>query len=110
MLNGLKDSGIVMINSDKNSDEIRRQLNEENVNIISLDASKIALEVFGRLIVNTIMLGALGRVTNIVKLEIIIQATMEYLDQKKHFRKELIEKNIKAIKKGYKKVLQKNNP
>lgn len=60
------------------------------------DAVKIALEVFGRAITNTIMLGALARTTGIVSLESIGRG-MESVA----FRDAALEKNVIAVRRGY---------
>lgn len=101
VLRGLRHLGIAIINSEKSSDKIAEQLNVKNVKILTLDASRIALDIFGRLYTNTPMLGALIKVTNIVKLESAIQAISDYMNQRLHFRNELIERNIKAVQRGY---------
>lgn len=47
------------------------------------------------------MLGALVKVTGIVKLESAIQAISDYMDQRLHFGNKLIELNIEATQRGY---------
>jgi pyruvate ferredoxin oxidoreductase gamma subunit/phenylglyoxylate dehydrogenase gamma subunit len=60
------------------------------------DAIGLALEIFGRPITNTIMLGVLARTTGIVAVE-SINTGMESIA----FRDAALEKNIEAVRRGY---------
>lgn len=85
---GLKKNGVIIINSDK-------KINLDNFRTISIDATKIALDIFGRPIVNTTILGAFVKATNILSLKAVEEAIKE------RFTRELVEKNIKAIRRAY---------
>ena len=61
------------------------------------DAFGIALDLFGRTITNSIMLGAFSRTTGIVSLDSLIRG-MESVA----FRDAAVDKNIVAIQRGYK--------
>ena len=101
VLKGLKRGGITIINSVNDSKTIAEQLNTHNLRIFTLNATKIAMNIFGRLFPNTPMLGALIKITKIVKLESAIQAISEYMDQKLHSTSKIIESNIEATRIGY---------
>jgi phenylglyoxylate dehydrogenase gamma subunit len=60
------------------------------------DAFGIALEVFGRAITNTIMLGSFARTTGIVSLDALARG-MESVA----FRDAALEKNVAAVQRGY---------
>ena len=60
-----------------------------------VDASKLAREIVGKNIVNTAMLGALAKVTNIVSLKSLEEAVKE------RFEGKIAEKNIQLMKKTY---------
>jgi pyruvate ferredoxin oxidoreductase gamma subunit/phenylglyoxylate dehydrogenase gamma subunit len=60
------------------------------------DAFGIALDVFGRPITNTIMLGAFARTTGIVSLDSLAKG-MESVA----FRDAALEKNVTAVRRGY---------
>ncbi len=60
------------------------------------DAFGIALEVFGRAITNTIMLGSFARTTGIVSLDALARG-MESVA----FRDAALEKNVTAVRRGY---------
>ena len=86
--NGLGKNGVIIINSASS-----RKIN--NYKTYSIDATKIAIETFGRNIVNTAMLGAFVKATKLLSLKSIEEAIKE------KFPSALAEKNITAIRKAY---------
>lgn len=62
-------------------------------------ATEIALEIIGKNIVNTVILGAFAEFTGLVSLESLEQAIKEKFAGKKP---EIIEKNIAALRRAYK--------
>jgi pyruvate ferredoxin oxidoreductase gamma subunit len=99
-----KDSQII-INSNLSSADIFSQIKKSTKlpagltvkNIFSVDASKIALEVFGKNMVNTAMLGALSQIPGLLKIEGSIKAVKEKFSDK---GLDIVNKNIMAIKKS----------
>lgn len=87
---------VAIINTAKNKGSLRLGLPEKNIHTI--DATKIALEILGKNIVNTVILGAFAKITGLVGLESLKQAIKE----KFAGHDELIAKNIKAIEQAYK--------
>lgn len=96
VLKGATDKTLIIINTPKNKKELKIKLPPEN--IYTVDATKIALEIIGKNIVNTIILGAFAKNTGMVSLGSLKKA----IRQKFADKKELIDKNIKAIEKAYK--------
>lgn len=94
---GLKADGIVIINTKKSIDEVRNLLAFKG-KLATLDATTIARELLGVPIVNTTMIGALIRVTDIVKLE-----SMPPLLERRFAR--LAERNFKAMQKAYQEIV-----
>jgi pyruvate ferredoxin oxidoreductase gamma subunit len=94
---GLREGGIIIVNTKKSSDEIRRELDIKQ-RIATVDATKIALETLGVPIVNTTMVGALIKTTGVIKLE-----SMKEPLQKRFAR--LAERNIKTMQKAYEETL-----
>ncbi len=66
---GLKDGGMVIINSRKTPEELC--VPEQAGELVLVDASGISEELFGRSMPNTSMLGALARVTELVDKELL---------------------------------------
>jgi pyruvate ferredoxin oxidoreductase gamma subunit len=88
---GLKKDGMVIVNTNKST----KELGIEGLNVKTLDVSNLAMEVLGRDIVNTAMLGAFAGFTGEVSVEGIIKGVEE------HFSGSLAEKNIKLVKEVY---------
>lgn len=89
---GAKDDGVILINSDFEPEHF--DLNT-NAKIITVNATKIALDIIGRPIVNTVLLGAFAGASGLIAPESIKNAVME------RFPGKVGEKNAEAIQKAY---------
>ena len=94
ILSGLKEDSIIIFNHSDPSNA--KPLDRYRSYVV--DAYHIALEVIGRPIYNTAMLGALVGVTNLVKLKSVEEVI------KRRFGSKLAEINIRALKKGAEEV------
>lgn len=92
---GLKDGGIIIINSAKTPEELRRQHGFKS-QIATVDANKIAREVLGVPITNTTMIGAFLKATGIVSIE-DLKGPINH-----RFNPKLAGKNIKAMEEAFK--------
>lgn len=93
---GCSSKTLVIINTAKNKNKIEISLPKKN--IFTVDATKIALEVIGKNLVNTVILGALAKVTGLITLPSLEYAIKEKFKDK---GSDVINKNIEAIKKAY---------
>jgi pyruvate ferredoxin oxidoreductase gamma subunit len=85
-----KEKGILLINTPSRFDTTRF-----GVRIIEIDASAMALEILGKPIANTALLGALAAVWDGIKIEALKQAiTLE-------MKPSLVEKNVALLYKAY---------
>jgi 2-oxoisovalerate ferredoxin oxidoreductase gamma subunit len=95
VFNGLKDKGIAILNTPRQTLENC----PAHISIVGLiDATSLALDEIGRAIVNTCMLGVIARVTGWVSLDSVI------LSLKKYFQGELLKINEKLAMRGYESV------
>ncbi|MEE9323265.1 MAG: pyruvate ferredoxin oxidoreductase subunit gamma [Candidatus Aenigmarchaeota archaeon] len=85
---GLSRKGVILINSD-------RKVSFNHYKVYTVNATKIALEILGRPIVNTVMLGAFAKATNLITLKSLIDSIKE------RFKGDIRKKNIKAVKRAY---------
>ncbi|MFQ6136257.1 MAG: pyruvate ferredoxin oxidoreductase subunit gamma [Candidatus Hydrothermarchaeales archaeon] len=92
---GLKDEGMVIINTEKKPDEINV---DTKAKVCTADATKIALKVLGVPIVNTSMLGVFAAATGEVSLDSLKKAIMH------RFSERLAVKNVRAIETAYSKA------
>ena len=91
---GVKDGGVLVQATAKDVKELSISKLIKKVGLCN--AFHIALEVFGRSITNTIMLGALLKTTHVVSLDSLNQALEEVA-----FRDAALGKNIEAVRRGY---------
>ncbi len=96
ILKGANSKTLIIINTSKNKKDLKIKLPKEN--IFTIDATKIALDIIGKNIVNTVILGTFAKNTGMISLSSLKQA----IHQKFIDKKELINRNIKAIEKAYK--------
>ena len=94
---GLKDDGIVVINTPQTPEAVKSELNVQGT-VAAVNATDIALETIGRPIANTAILGAIVKVTGLVKLDSLIEALLEI------FKGGVGQKNVDAIKRSYDEV------
>ncbi len=95
---GLAPGGLVIVHSEKSPGEIKKELGEVNMKVYTVNAARIALDILGRPIYNTAMLGALVRVAPLVKMESLINVVTE------RFPGAVGEKNVAVIKRAYEEV------
>lgn len=94
ILTGINDETKIIINAKKN----RWEELKNKKNLYFSPATEIALEIIGKNIVNTVILGAFAKFTKLVSLESLKKAIeIKFKDK----GKEIVEKNIKAIEKAF---------
>jgi len=87
---------LAVINTAEKTENLKIDLPSKN--IFTADATKIALDILGKNIANTTILGALAGKTGIITLESLEKAIKQKFADK---GKNIINKNIKAVKKAY---------
>jgi pyruvate ferredoxin oxidoreductase gamma subunit len=102
---GLPEDGSLIINTDLAPKEMRARLKLTGRKVYTVDASGISKETLGRAMPNTPMLGAVARVTGVMKLEDMLRDNREKLTKKLRNKPELIEGNLKAIERAYKELV-----
>ena len=97
VLKGCGENTVVIINTAQPKKQIKLNLPEKN--IYTIDATKIALDIIGKNIANTVILGTFAKATDLVSLGGLEKAIKQKFSGKS---KDLINKNIQAIRKAYK--------
>ena len=95
---GLAAGGWVIVNTTKTFDELKTIIGRTDLNYAKVDATGLALEILGRPITNTAIVGAFIKVSNVMPLENIESAI------KMQFRGALVESNINVVRAVYDKV------
>ncbi|MFH0948522.1 MAG: 2-oxoacid:acceptor oxidoreductase family protein [Elusimicrobiota bacterium] len=103
VISGLSDKGAIIVNTEKSAAEMKKELNF-NGRVFVINASRIAKECFGKEIPNTPMMGALVKVTNFLEIEGVLGDTKKKLEKKFSHKPEIIDGNIKSIKRAYEEV------
>ena len=92
---GLVEDGTVVANTEKTPKELKDSLKTEKAKVYTVNATRIALDVLGRPIYNTAMLGALVKASPLVTLESLSKVVTE------RFPGAVGEKNVAVIKRAY---------
>jgi 2-oxoacid:acceptor oxidoreductase gamma subunit (pyruvate/2-ketoisovalerate family) len=95
---GLSEEGVIIVNSKDSQVEIKKLLKTDKGKVWTVPATEIAIKILGMPITNTAMLGAVARITGIVRLESLEKIVKE------RFRKDVAEKNFAVIKEAYEEV------
>ena len=90
--NGIKDDGVIIVNTTEKPESL--PINTK-AKVMTVDATKVAMDIIGSPIVNAVLLGAFAGATEEIKVESINQAI------KARFPGKVGEKNAEAIQKAY---------
>ncbi|MFN3479977.1 MAG: 2-oxoacid:acceptor oxidoreductase family protein [Thermodesulfovibrionales bacterium] len=100
---GAREDSIFIVNTSKEPSEIREKLKLlPTQKVYTLDATKIAIECFGRAMPNSPMLGAVCKVTGLVSLDALLEDVRKSFGKK--FSQKIIDGNLEATKRGYEEV------
>ncbi len=102
VLAGLREGGMLICNYPKGSEDLKAELktDELKVRVATINATKMAMEVLGRPITNTTMVGAFGGATRLITLETLVETVREW------FSGELAEKNAKLVEDAYRYMME----
>lgn len=98
---GMKKEGFLLVNTKGDKEEIKK-ITGFTGNIYVCDATGIALQHIGSPVPNMPMLGALLKLQEVVKKEILIEEFKKKMGKK--LKPEKLEANLKAIEEAYKQV------
>ena len=88
---GLKNSGKILLNTSKSSEEYARDNNVDAGLVTTLSATQLALQYLGRPVPNTALLSAFLQLTDLLPVSSLIQSLEE------RFTGDVLEKNIALI-------------
>jgi pyruvate ferredoxin oxidoreductase gamma subunit len=100
VLDGVPDTGTIIINSEKSAEEYKKKLGFKG-QVYTVDASGIAMKTIGLNKPNTPMLGALIKATEIMDFEKMLEDTTDKLKKKFKSKPEIVEGNVNAIRFAY---------
>lgn len=99
VLKGLKEGGILIINSKKTASEIRKEIPDFDGPLCVVDAERISTETLGRNFPNTPMLAAVVKASGVLDTEQFINDMRKSFEHKFSNKPEVIEGNMKALQK-----------
>jgi len=97
---GIQKDTKLIVNTDKTGDDVLEILGLEGVETWTVDATTLAIDVLGRPITNTAMLGSVVKATEVVKLDSMIEVVKARFDGK------ISELNAELVRKAYGEVKQ----
>ena len=100
---GLTDDGVIIVNSSSGPQKVREALGLKKGKVFTVNATQIAKDTIGRPIPNTPMLGALIKTSGIINLDNVLEHLKKSFGKK--FGQEIIDANIKAVKRAYEEVV-----
>ena len=101
---GLKEDGAIIINTTKDVNYIKNNLNGYKGNIYTIDAKKISLDTLGKYFPNTPMLAAIVHVTGIMSDDEFLNDMQGSFKHKFAKKPEVIDGNMKALEMSLNKV------
>lgn len=104
VLKGLKDGGILIINSKKSADEVRAELHGFDGPVCVVDAEKISTETIGRNFPNTPMLAAVVKASGVLDIDRFVEDMKKSFEHKFKGKDKIIEGNMKALERTIKEV------
>jgi pyruvate ferredoxin oxidoreductase gamma subunit len=100
---GAPDDAMFIVNTSKDPKEVREKLRARDTQkVFTINASKIAVECFGKPLPNSSMLGAIIKATGIVEMDTLLENVKKSFGKK--FAQKIIDGNLDATKRGYEEV------
>lgn len=94
--NGCDEDTLIIINTSHDKEDLNLTISQKNIHTV--DATKIALDVIGKDIANTTILGNLAKNTDLISLNGLKKGIRQKFAKK---GKDIINKNIKTVEKAY---------
>jgi len=101
---GLKKDGAIVINTTKDSDYLKNNLNGYEGEIYTIDARKVSEEALGKYFPNTPMLAAIVKVSGVMSDEDFLADMQGSFKHKFAKKPEVIEGNMKALEMALKEI------
>ena len=101
---GIPEGGTLIVNTKLPPKDIKQQLGCQGISVYTVDASGISKETIGREIPNTPMLGALIKVSKLLKLSEVLADLENKLKKKFASKPEVIKGNLDAVKRAHEEV------
>lgn len=101
---GLKEDGAILVNTQKQKEEIIPQLKGYQGKVYTIDAKKVSMEALGKYFPNTPLLAAIVKVAGIMDEEVFLKEMRSSFQHKFASKPEVIDGNMKALEMALKEV------
>lgn len=101
---GLKEDGAILVNTQKQKEEIVPQLKGYQGKVYTIDAKKVSMEALGKYFPNTPLLAAIVKVAGIMDEEVFLKEMRSSFQHKFASKPEVIDGNMKALEMALKEV------
>jgi pyruvate ferredoxin oxidoreductase gamma subunit len=101
---GVKDKGIIVVNTTSSPAELRKKLGFDHGKVFTVDATRIALDTIGRNIPNTPIIGALLKALGAVSKEHVREEIKRRMESKAG--KKMANANLKAFEQAYNEAVE----
>ncbi len=95
---GLKKEGAIIVNTDKDPEQLRAKLGGYEGKVYTIDARTVSMETLGKYFPNTPMLAAGVKVTGVMTEEKFLESMVESFQHKFASKPQVIEGNMNALK------------
>ena len=104
---GLQEHGLLAFNTTKSPEEINDELTNgkygykiktKNYSIYTVDATGIALEIMGKAITNTAMMGMFSKVTRLVEMDTVVSVLQEKFSSRADMNIQIAQKAYDEVK------------
>jgi len=100
---GVDENTIFLVNTGDSAESIRKRLGVEGGKLYTVDATKVALDCFGRPIPNMPMVGALLKVKELMTLDQLKESLSTRFKSK--FSQKVVEGNLAAVSRAFEEVV-----
>ncbi|MBT1247204.1 MULTISPECIES: 2-oxoacid:acceptor oxidoreductase family protein [unclassified Thermosipho (in: thermotogales)] len=101
LVDGTDENTVFIVNTVKDIEYVKEKLGTKG-KVCTIAATDIALEELKRGIPNTVMLGAIAKVTGVITIESAEKRIRKTFSKK--FSEELVEANVRALRRGFEEV------
>ena len=101
---GLKKEGAILINTEKDKEEILPLLKGYEGEVHVINARKVCMETLGKYFPNTPMLAAIVKISNVMEKEVFLKEMESSLKHKFAKKPEVLEGNMRALQLAFEEV------
>ena len=103
---GLKESGGILINTQKSKDEILPLVGDYKGKIYAIDARKVSMATLGKYFPNTPMLAAMVKISEVMEIDVFLREMKTSLEHKFARKPEVLDGNLKALNMAIEEVVR----